>query len=482
MSPDTPELSPQPAAAAPAQATPEPSRTAADLLARVVAARDLDKQLFTPPTWLWHGYLGTGKVTLLTSQWKSGKTTLVSLLLARLQHGGHLAGLPVAAGKAFVISEESQADWRPRFGRLKIRDDVDLLCRPFTAQPSLQQWLALIDTALAMHHRHGCTLVVIDSLAYFLPAHSESSASALLECLTPLQRLSAAGMSVLLPHHPRKGRTLAGQAARGSGALPGFVDVIIEMAYYAQPDDLDRRRRLVAFSRHDDTPRHLLIELSADGTDYEVLQSGLGAALGDSWPVVVQVLTEAHSKLTRQEILDKWSADYDKPDATTLWRWLSRAVAAGIVRQEGTARPRAPFRYWLPAREELLRPDGGSAEALHAWNARCLAAAFARLEPTSVATPTQPRAVLESDDPSAAPAVAAVPAEVMPLAPAPLPDAGPQSTSSAVPAAEAPPSQAALPAAPDAPVRLPYPFNLMSPADVPAEVWRQARRGQSKPE
>jgi hypothetical protein len=30
---------------------------------------------------------------------------------------------------------------------------------------------------------------------------------------------------------------------------------------HARPDDEDRRRRLVAFSRHNDTPRHLLIEL-----------------------------------------------------------------------------------------------------------------------------------------------------------------------------------------------------------------------------
>jgi hypothetical protein len=43
---------------------------------------------------------------------------------------------------------------------------------------------------------------------------------ALLECLTPSQRLTAAGMAVLLPHHPHKGKTVAGQAARGSGALP----------------------------------------------------------------------------------------------------------------------------------------------------------------------------------------------------------------------------------------------------------------------
>jgi hypothetical protein len=29
-------------------------------------------------------------------------------------------------------------------------------------------------------------------------------AGALLDCLTPLQRLATAGMSVLLPHHPRR--------------------------------------------------------------------------------------------------------------------------------------------------------------------------------------------------------------------------------------------------------------------------------------
>ena len=112
-----------------AEATPR-SLSAADLLGSVVAARDLDKQPSPPPRWLWHGYLGPGKVTLLTSQWKSGKTTLVSLLLARMQQGGHLAGLPVAASKALVISEESESDWQLRFQHLGIPDHVDLLCRP----------------------------------------------------------------------------------------------------------------------------------------------------------------------------------------------------------------------------------------------------------------------------------------------------------------------------------------------------------------
>ena len=465
MTPDTPAIPTDRINAAPAAAAPACPRTADDLLDRVVAASDLDKQCFTPPTWLWHGYLGPGKVTLLTSQWKSGKSTLVSLLLARMQKGGQLAGLTVSAGKAFVISEESEADWRQRFEHLGVRENVHLLCRPFTTQPTLDQWLALIDAASVLHQRHGTDLVVIDSLAHFLPAHSENSAGALLECLTPLQRLASAGMSVLLPHHPRKGKTLAGQAARGSGALPGFVDVIIEMGYYSHPDDLDRRRRLVAFSRHEQTPRHLLIELQADGADYVVLQTGVEADFGEGWQAVLNILTTSCSKRTRQEMLDDWPADYDKPDSTTLWRWLSRAAAQGVVRQEGTGRPNDPFRYWLPARQEMLRPEGGTPEELQAWNARYLAQLFDGLE-TKSGTERAEDAPLSRDEGPTAAALEVAPEAGMPPAPEPLPS----------PAAE--PVRVATP---EAPVRLPYPYNIMNPGDVPEWVWKQARAAEGNP-
>lgn len=70
--------------------------------------------------WLWHGYLAVGAVTLLTSQWKIGKTTLLSILLARMKTGGTLAGLPVSAGRAVVISEESSEQWLLRGRRLNL--------------------------------------------------------------------------------------------------------------------------------------------------------------------------------------------------------------------------------------------------------------------------------------------------------------------------------------------------------------------------
>ncbi len=41
---------------------------------------DLRRTVRAPVSWLWHGYLASASVTLLTSQWKSGKTTIFYFL------------------------------------------------------------------------------------------------------------------------------------------------------------------------------------------------------------------------------------------------------------------------------------------------------------------------------------------------------------------------------------------------------------------
>src|SRR4051794_30842090 len=53
---------------------------------------DLLRSVQGPTRWLWDGYIAAGSISLLTSLWKSGKTTLVSLLLAQMSKGGTFAG------------------------------------------------------------------------------------------------------------------------------------------------------------------------------------------------------------------------------------------------------------------------------------------------------------------------------------------------------------------------------------------------------
>ena len=42
--------------------------------------------------WLWEGFLARGALTMLTAQWKTGKTTLLSRLLPKFEKGGHFLG------------------------------------------------------------------------------------------------------------------------------------------------------------------------------------------------------------------------------------------------------------------------------------------------------------------------------------------------------------------------------------------------------
>jgi hypothetical protein len=306
--------------------------------------------------WVWQGYLKPGKTTLLTSQWKSGKTTLLALLLARLEKGGELAGLPVAAGRAAVISEEGADNWDARALKLAMGNHVSYFCRPFKTRPSAAQWQALLDAMLVLRRREGLDLVAIDTLAYFLPSGNENLAGAMMDCLRPLSGLTEQGLCVWLMHHPRKGVSLPGQAARGSGALPGYVDIIVEMEWYRQTADEDRRRRLHGHSRHEETRRHLLMELNREGTEYVAATVTPDAEPGGTGQILMQVLEDGLRQLTQNQILEQWPEDFTRPDRATIHRALQRGVEQGLIRRKGTGRKNDAFQYWVAANEVYFDP------------------------------------------------------------------------------------------------------------------------------
>lgn len=306
--------------------------------------------------WLWQGYLAAGALTLLTSQWKIGKTTLLSILLARMKAGGDLAGLPITAGRAVIISEESSEQWLLRGRRLGLDDHVGWFCRPFRGRPSLQQWQALLDRVAEAADERSVSLAVIDPLAPFFPGKSENDAAAMLDTLAPLQQLAARGLSVLALHHPAKKDQGDGPSGRGSGALLACADILVQMRWYRHVADDDRRRRLLALSRFDETPHEMVIELNADGTDYLSRGSFANEEFAEHWALLEGLLRQADRKLSRDEILAGWPTE-DRPDAITLYRRLRRAVEEGLLRQDGLGKSKNPFRYWLPESEERWRKN-----------------------------------------------------------------------------------------------------------------------------
>jgi hypothetical protein len=272
--------------------------------------------------------------------------------------GGQLAGRAVAPGLTALVSEESRELWELRRERLDFGNHTWFQCRPFSGKPSLPQWSALIDRLAQLKESSGVDLVAIDSLSNFLPGGTENLAPVVLEMLAPLRRLTERRMAVVLLHHPKKGAAAEGEAARGSGALSAYADIVVEMdcCRRARAGN-DRRRTLAGYSRYDETPRELVIELSAEGTDYAALGDVAQDEFRENWSRLRAALAEARGKLARREIAERWPDDSGPPAEASLRRWLKEALARGQLRCEGAGTRESPLRYWLPEMEEKWMAD-----------------------------------------------------------------------------------------------------------------------------
>lgn len=298
--------------------------------------------------WLWHGYLARHHLTLFTGQWKIGKTTLLAALLARMGGGGEMAGRQVSPGRAVVITEEGLNLWLWRLNKHGIGDWTSFAFNPFVRKPLPRQWGYLLDDLAAVHRRRRLDLVVLDPLAAMLPGREEMSAAAMTDALRPVRELATAGPAVLLLHHPRKGAAVGGQSSRGTGALPAVVDFLIEMHWSGPAAAENRRRRLDAWSRHEETPRRVLVELNAEGTDYSVVAEEQDAhEADDEVSRTLERVVEAEPGLSAREILASWPAGVHRPGRETLFDRLRALTEVGRLRREGSGCRYAPYRYWV---------------------------------------------------------------------------------------------------------------------------------------
>jgi hypothetical protein len=341
---------------------PDPPADEPEMLVRTACrlhARSQIAHLDQPVPWLWHGYLARHFVTLLTGQWKVGKTTLLTALLARMGAGGTLAGRAVTPGRAVVLTEEGAALWAPRLARHAVGDWAAFAFRPFVRKPEQRQWQFLLDDLADLHARRPIDLVVIDPLVAALPGREESSGEAMAEALRPVRELAARGPAVLLLHHPRKGTAVGGQSARGTGVLPAFADVLVEMGWPDPPAAESRRRRLTAWARFADTPRRVLVELSADGREYAVLADD-GADGTDDTDAAVATVVRSRPGATVREVGEHWPANVPPLGEQALSRRLNRLMMAGRMTRSGAGHKGSPYRYWVAElREEAAGSGNG---------------------------------------------------------------------------------------------------------------------------
>jgi hypothetical protein len=241
--------------------------------------------------------------------------------------------------------------WLDRSQVVDVDGHIDWSCQPFRGKPTDNDWLELLGRIVRLHERRRVALLVTDALANLSPMRSENDAVQMLKALEPLQELTTRSMAVLVSHHPTKGPTVPGQAARGSGALSAYVDIALEM-YAVSRRPVDRRRRLRAFSRHAATPLNLVLAWTADGTDYVSLGESAELDFEHGWPVRQRILEQAEGSLARRALLRRWADVAAAPGRPTLWKWPSRAVEDGRVLRNGRGTRKEPYLYLLPGMVE----------------------------------------------------------------------------------------------------------------------------------
>ncbi|MEI8359256.1 MAG: AAA family ATPase [Deltaproteobacteria bacterium] len=312
-----------------------------------------------PAAWVWHGYLAAGSITSLTGLWKVGKTTLITALIKAISSAsGEFGGSGVGNGRVLVVTEESRRHWKRRRENFQIGTGIDLIVRPFLGRPSLDQWTELVESVARDVQRTQYTLVVVAPLFNLWPVKDENDAAQAISALSPLHRITEAGAAVLLLCHPKKGDAGEGQATRGSGAIGGFVDVILELRRFDASSPSDTRRVLKSYSRFDETPGEVVLNYQAGDFVPEGARREVMAA--DMLQEVLDLLPRAEAEaLAIEAVHSRWSGTPISKE--TLRRRLQDGVDRGRINQVGLGTRGQPRRFYCPSSatndDEVTRGD-----------------------------------------------------------------------------------------------------------------------------
>lgn len=296
------------------------------------------------PPWLVEGLLAPDTVTLLYGLPKSGKSTLTSHLVRASLRGEEFLGLHTQPPSAVLwLTEERRRTMLPKVEGLPA-DRVRVLLRHEVRAP----WPEVVAGVAEEVRRAGATaLVIVDTYSAWAGLADENDAATTEAVLKPLRPLAAAGAAVLLIHHAHKAsrhedpELAQGTSARGSSALTGFADILVELRRPRAEGTPPNWRELFTISRFDQAPC-LMCELRngryvALGTRDEVRRS---AAIDE----LLAALADSAEGLTRGQ-LEKTTSIRGQ----ALTEALSHAEASGYIVRVGSGRKGDPWRYQAAA-------------------------------------------------------------------------------------------------------------------------------------
>jgi hypothetical protein len=296
--------------------------------------------------WIWQGIIAKGAVSLLSAHPKAGKSTLLSLFLRALQHREEFLGLATHPCMVYYVTEEQEETWDERCERLGINDDLCIFkVQPFLLKPQPAEWLDFLDHVSERVMACGAELLVFDTISALWPVVNENDAAQVQATLMALRGITrTTGAGLLITHHLKKADGMEGTGLRGSSAIGGFVDALVELRRLCPHLPNDRRRRLTVLGRWPETPPELTIQLADDGFTYQAL-SGIAGDVSSHLAEQIRLLIPRNgSGVTYEDIVSAWKSG-PVPQRRDMLRVLRLGTELGTWFRSGRGIKGEPFRY-----------------------------------------------------------------------------------------------------------------------------------------
>jgi hypothetical protein len=314
-----------------------------------VSAAELRNSTPVEPDWLWQGYVAPGALTLLAAKPKAGKSTLaLALAEAMVTGAGSFLGRPLASGHVVYVSEEAPGTLAHK---LPEQQAIRVLTRD--AVWPKPEWRELVTGSVQECLRVGAGLLVIDTWSYWagLPKEAEKDAGAAQEAMQPLLDATREGLALLVLVHGRKGGGEDGEGVRGSTAIAGAADIVLELERPEKGGN-PHERALLALSRYPSTPGSLLIERDHATGAWRGIAEG---DRGDSRALLDRQRLLAlldGAPYTRDELVDAMGSPQRQ------WHGpLEALIGEGVVQRTGAGKRGSPYGY------ELVRGDAAQTPA-----------------------------------------------------------------------------------------------------------------------
>jgi predicted ATP-dependent serine protease len=283
------------------------------------------------PPWLVRGYVANSAITLWSGWPKVGKSTLLFALVSSLQEGTPFLDLPTTESGVLLLTEERKGTLISKVQRWNLNGSVHCLRRQQALEAS---WATVVHQATVHCHRHGLDVLVVDTFSEWARIVNENDAGEVLGAVDALQIAAGSGLAVIVASHQRKAPGRFGEAVRGSNALTGAVDIVIELERSRSSRE-SNVRVLRAISRFEDTPEDLVVALTDDG--YEVRGDSETAKTEEESMLVLSVLDDLRSG-TSEQLAEVTELHESKVRGVT-----NRLFEAERIGRTGTGRRNDPF-------------------------------------------------------------------------------------------------------------------------------------------